>query len=177
MNAHGPSGGDVRRNPGRGATLLAPQAIPTLDTLADHPGAAEYLSREVLFRLYQRAHVAEVACLVALGADPDRQGRDETGHDELINAREVALVLGRSVSWVQQRARTAPLKFCLIRSLGRGLLFSRRKIDRLIAQEAGQTADHSTLGLRGVNAGRRPRRTGTAHPLSASTPEGESGGG
>src|SRR3990172_1903372 len=111
MNARGPSGGDVRRDSGRGAgqaVQLAPGPVPTLDALADHPETAEHLSREALFRLYQRAHAAEGAGLVALGADPDRQARDETGRDELINAREVARVLGRSVSWVQQRARTAP---------------------------------------------------------------------
>ena len=116
----------------------------------------------------------------AVPLPPQPSGNQPSGdreYDELINAREAARVLGRSVSWVQQRARETPLKYCLVRSLGRGLLFSRRKIDRLIAHEAGQNPNDLTQGLRGVNSGRRPRRKGNADPPSTSIPSGESGGG
>ncbi len=154
-----------------------PVPVPSLDALADHPELAQQLPREVVFQLYVRAHAAEASCLVALGAAPVSPSSGAHEHDELINARETARVLGRSISWVQQRASETPLKYCLVRSLGRGLLFSRKKIDRLIARETGQNPDDRTQGLRGVNSGRRPRRKGNADLPSTSIPSSESGGG
>ncbi len=157
--------------------MTAPDPVPTLDTLADQPELAQQLPRDLVFRLYLKAHAVADACALAMVVDraPGRGGDNE--EDELIDAKEVAHILHRSVSWVQQCARTAPLKFCLVQSLGRGLLFSRRKINRLIARAAGQNADTKTLGLRGVNSGRRPRRKGNADPPSDPTSPGESGGG
>src|SRR4030081_41791 len=120
----------------RGAPAQSPPlSVPSLDALADHPELVQQLPREMVFQLYLRAHAAEVSCLVALGAAPLSPSSGDGENEELINAREAARVLGRSVSWVQQRASGTPLKYCLVRSLGRGLLFSRRKIDRLIAHE------------------------------------------
>ena len=149
--------------------MTSPRPVPTLDALADHLELAEQLPREVAFRLYVKAHAVADACVLAVFADgaPVRDGGLE--HDGLIDAKEAARILHRSVSWVQQHARTAPLKFCLVQSLGRGLLFSCRKIDRLIAHEVGQNPATQAMGLRGVNAGRRPRRTESADPPSSET--------
>jgi hypothetical protein len=154
--------------------MTAPHPMPTLDALADHLELALQLPRELAFRLYLKARAVADACVVAVFTEGAPAHDDDLEHDELIDAKEAARTLHRSVSWVQQHARTAPLKFCLVQSLGRGLLFSRRKINRLIAHEIGQNPTTQALGLRGVNAGRRPRRKGSADPPSVETPHGES---
>jgi hypothetical protein len=152
-----------------------PISIPSLDAVSERPELTQELPREISFKLYLAAQRVAATCALALARD--HKAELDPAHDELINAREAARVLSRSVSWVQQRAREVPLKFCLVRSLGRGLLFSRRRIDRLIAHEVGQNPDGQALGLRGVNSGRRPRRKGNASPPSTPTPRGESGRG
>src|SRR5437870_4267094 len=140
-------------------------SVPSLDAIAEQPELADGLSRQEAFRLYLKAQsVATLALAGVLDCTP----RLDPDRDELINARETARILGRSVSWVQQRARSAPLKSCLVQSLGRGLLFSRRKIDRLIARDVGQNPEERTLGLRGVNSGRRAQRKGNAGAPSTS---------
>ncbi len=157
--------------------MILPRPELSLDALADHPELARQLPADEAFRLYLKAQAVAERCALAMftaGATPHRSDPDP---DELINAKEVARILHRSVSWVQQNARTARLKFCLVQSLGRGLLFSRRKIHLLITREVGQNSDDRTQGLRGVNSGRRPRRKGFADPPSSSLPSGESGGG
>lgn len=165
------------REPGRGQAMMPPPvAVPTLNDLDAHPELAQHLQREVAFQLYVRAHAVAAVCgLAAMQGESHRHHDDD--HDQLIDAKETARILGRSVSWVQQRARSAPIKSCLVQSLGRGLLFSRRKIDRLIAREVGQNPDTPMLGLSGVNSGRRPRRRGNADPTSSPIPDGESKGG
>jgi len=157
--------------------MTAPHPVPTLDVLADHLELAQQLPRDVAMRLYLKAHAVADACALAMAVDGETAGRDDVEQDQLIDAKETARILHRSVSWVQQRARTAPLKFCLVQSLGRGLLFSRRKVNLLIAREVGQNPDTKTLGLRGVNYGRRSQRKGTADPPSSAISDGESRGG
>ena len=154
--------------------MTSPYPVPTLDALADRLDLAQQLPRDVAFQLYVKAHAVAGACALAVIANEKPARGDEIEQDELINAKEVARILHRSVSWVQQHARTAPLKFCLVQSLGRGLLFSRQKIDRLIAHELGQNPAAQALGLRGVNSGRRPRLKGSANPPNGQTPRGES---
>ena len=158
---------------------MAVAPLPTLDQLAAQPELAANLPRDAASRLYLQAQHVMLACaLVVLGEPKDAalsDGHDQ--HDQLIDARETARILSRSVSWVQQGAKRAPLKFCAVRSMGRTLLFSRKKIDALIAREVGQNPEDKTLGLRGVNSGRRPRRKGTAGPPSTPDSGGESGGG
>lgn len=157
--------------------MISPHPLPTLDALAAHPELAQQLPRDVAFQLYLKAHAVADACALAVVADGEPARGDDIASDELIDVKEVARILHRSVSWVQQHARTATLKFCLVQSLGRGLLFSRRKINRLIAREVGQNPDDHALGLRGVSSGRRPQRNGNAGPPSAPTSPGQSGGG
>ncbi len=158
--------------------MISPHPLPTLDALAAHPELAQQLPRDVAFQLYLKAHaVADACALAVVVADGEPARGDDIASDELIDVKEVGRILHRSVSWVQQHARTATLKFCLVQSLGRGLLFSRRKINRLIAREVGENPDDHALGLRSVNSGRRPQRKGNADPPSAPTSPGESGGG
>ncbi len=152
-------------------------SIPSLDAVAEHPELAEALSREVAFRLFLKVQMLATTFALALVHRSNSERASAWEREELINAREAARILNRSLSWIQQRARTAPLKFCLVQSLGRGLLFSRRKIDLLIAREVGQNPEPRTLGLRGVNSGRRPRRKGNADPPSSPASEGKSGEG
>ncbi len=155
--------------------MISPHPSPTLDALAAHPEMVQQLPRDVAFRLYLKAHAVAAACALAFAVDGEPVRGDDVASDELIDVKEVARILHRSVSSIQQRAHSAPLKFCLVRSLGRGLLFSRRRINRLIAREAGQNPDDQAQGLRGVNSGRRPQRKGNAGPPSGPKPPGESG--
>ncbi len=148
---------------------------PSLDAIAERPELARQLPREVAFTLHIKAQIAAAVCaLAAVGGNPSSESNPNLDQDVLLNVKEAARVLGRSNSWVQQHARSAPLKFCLVSSLGRGLLFSRRKINLLITRDVGQNPQTRTLGLRGGNSGRRPRLKGSAIPPSAQTPRSES---
>jgi hypothetical protein len=102
-----------------------PHPVLSLDALADHPELTRQLPRDEAFRLYLKAQAVAEACALAMLTAGVPARRDDPDPDELIDAKMVARILHRSVSWVQQGARTAPLKFCLMQSLGRGLLFSR----------------------------------------------------
>ena len=166
----------MRTSLGAGA-MTALHPVPTLDVLVDHPELAQQLPREEAFRLYLKAHAVADACVLAVVADREPGRTQDVASDELIDVKEVARILHRSVSWVQQHARSSPLKSCLVQSLGRGLLFSRRKIDRLIAHDVGQNPALQTLGLRGVNSGRRPRHKRNADTPSPTTRDGTFEGG
>jgi hypothetical protein len=147
---------------------VAVASLPTLDQLAAQPELAANLTRDAACRLYLQAQGVMLACALAVLGEPKdaAQSDGHEQHDQLIDARETARILSRSVSWVQQGSKRAPLKFCSVRTMGRTLLFSRKKIDALIAREVGQNPEDKTLGLRGVNSGRRPQRKGTAGPPS-----------
>ena len=87
--------------------------------------------------------------------------------EEALSVDEVATLLKVSRRSVQRLAHRPPLRIAVITSLGRQLLFSRRKVERLIAREAGN--EPFTLGLRGVNSGRRPQRKGSPRPAQSLT--------
>src|SRR5215468_3417428 len=88
--------------------------IPTLDEVADQPDLLRGLPREVTFQLHLKAQSVATTCALALVGALESTSRVDPEHDTLVNAREAARLLGRSVSWVQQRAHSAPLKFCLV---------------------------------------------------------------
>jgi hypothetical protein len=73
-----------------------------------------------------------------------------------LDAAAVAEILGKSKRWVQLNAHKAPLKRAVVPFTGRSLRFSQQAIAGLIEREAG--TQPFTLGLRGVNSGRRPQR-------------------
>lgn len=103
------------------------------------------------------AILAAVAARLATVAPEIATKPPDDEPDELIDAKTVAAILKCSVSNVQHRAKQAPLKFSLVQSLGRGIRFSRKKIEGLIEREAGRDPRISEIGLRGVNSGRRRR--------------------
>lgn len=121
--------------------------------------------RPILFDHIASADARECAALLAAIAarlamlTPDVTVPVEPS-DELIDAQEVSRILKVSVRTVQARAGEAPLKAARVTSLGRGLLFSRAKVLRLIEREAGRDGDVLDIGLRGVNSGRRKRQQG-----------------
>lgn len=110
---------------------------------------------------------AVAARLATVAPEIDTKPADDEP-DELIDAKAVAAILKYSVSNVQHRAKQAPLKFALVQSMGRGIRFSRKKIERLIEREAGRDPRTSEIGLRGVNSGRRRRARDAS--LFASSP-------
>ena len=130
--------------------------VPSLDAIAADPGKAHTLPRPALVALAVTLQGVWMAVQTALLASVPVESEMLT-HEETCDAGEVARLFGVSKSTVEHHARTRlPYQSFLIPDT-RPMMFSRSKIDRYIRQRAGASVDESSVGLRGVNTGRRPR--------------------
>jgi hypothetical protein len=109
--------------------------VPTLDRVAEDPGAAAGLPRDVLLGLQNRA----ICALAALGGQliAALNGSGERPVDRLVGVEEAARLLGRSTDWLYRHGRKLP--FVVQEGKGAKLRFSTEGIARYIRERAGLT--------------------------------------
>jgi excisionase family DNA binding protein len=102
--------------------VLAPTAVPSLDELAADPARATTLPAAALHGLLCRCLAVQTAIMRALLAVPTTQTPSPA---RLVDAAEMADLLGTPENWVRDRARAGHIPFV---RLGHYMKFSPREV-------------------------------------------------
>lgn len=111
--------------------------LPTLDQVLADPGVAADLSSESIAKLLAQVAVVQSAItarLVLAAAAENGNGSSAPVGDEMLTIKEVAKLLRREPRWIWRNKSRLP--FLRRVGNGRGLLASRRELDKYMAAPA-----------------------------------------